>query len=269
MGILHLSRPLTFFDLETTGTDPAVDRIVEISVLRIDPDGTRVARTRRIDPERPIPREATAVHGLADDDVRGEPTFRQIARGLLEFLGASDLAGFNIRRFDVPLLDREFRDCGLSLGLETRRIIDAMTIFHRKEPRHLSAAVRFYLGRPHEGAHGSAADVLAAAEVLEAQLARYEDLPRTVEDLDGWCHPVPEHAVDRSGKFVWGEGEMVFAFGRHKGRPLREVAAGEQDYLEWLLTCDFPPDARAIVEGALRGEFPRRDGTGPAPSRTS
>jgi DNA polymerase-3 subunit epsilon len=255
---LQLTRPLAFFDLETPGVAPATDRIVEIAVLRLDPGGGRQARARRINPERPIPAEASAVHGIRDEDVREAPTFRQIARGLLDFLGDADLAGFNVRRFDVPLLDREFRDCGLDLGLDRRRVIDAMAIFHRKEPRHLSAAVRFYLGRDHEGAHGAAADVEAAAEVLAAQVARYDDLPATVEDLDGWCNPVPEDAVDRAGKFVRREGEVVFAFGKHKGRPLREVAARETDYLSWLLTCDFAPDAKALIESALRGELPAR-----------
>jgi DNA polymerase-3 subunit epsilon len=254
---LQLHRSLAFFDLETTGTDPMSDRIVEIAVLRLDTDGARESRARRLNPERPIPPDATAVHGIADADVADAPTFRQIAKGLLDFLGEADLAGFNLSRFDVPLLDREFRDCGLDLGLDRRRVIDVMTIFHRKEPRHLTAAVRFYLGREHAGAHAAAADVEAAADVLAAQLARYEDLPCTIEALDGWISPVPADAVDRQGKFVLREGEVTFAFGRNRGKPLKDVAANDPDYLSWLLTCDFAPDARALIEGALRGEFPR------------
>jgi DNA polymerase-3 subunit epsilon len=132
-----------------------------------------------------------------------------------------------------------------------------MTIFHRKEPRHLSAAVRFYLGREHADAHSAAADVEAAADVLAAQLVRYEDLPCTIEALDGWIAPVPADAVDRYGKFVLREGEVTFAFGRNKGKPLRDVAESDPDYLSWLLTCDFAPDARSLIEGALRGELPR------------
>jgi DNA polymerase-3 subunit epsilon len=196
------------------------------------------------------------VHGITDADVTAAPTFRQIAKGLLDFLGEADLAGFNVSRFDVPLLDREFRDCGLDLGLDRRRVIDVMTIFHRKEPRHLSAAVRFYLAREHEGAHGAAADVEAAAEVLAAQLVRYQDLPCTIEALDGWIAPVPEDAVDRAGKFVRRDGEVTFAFGRNRGKPLRDVAESDPDYLSWLLTCDFLPDARSLIEEALRGELP-------------
>lgn len=257
MKRLALERPLVFFDLETTGTDPQQDRIVEISVLRIAPDGTREIRTRRLNPGRPIPADATAVHGIRDEDVRDEPSFGQIARSLLEFLGDADLAGFNVRRFDVPLLDREFRDCGQDLGLAGRRVLDAMTIFHRKEPRHLAAAVRFYLGRDHEGAHGAQADTEAAAEVFEAQLARYDDLPSGVAALEAWCEGASPDRVDRSGKFTWKEGEATFAFGKHKGRSLRQVAAEAPDYLEWILgTNDFPADAKELVSNALRGEYP-------------
>jgi DNA polymerase-3 subunit epsilon len=250
---LPLTRPLAFFDLETTGTDPLRDKIVEIAVVRVEPGGATESRTRRINPERPIPAEATAVHGISDRDVRDAPPFRQVGRSFLDFLGDADLAGYNVRRFDVPLLDREFKDCGLDLALRSRRILDAMTIFHRKEPRDLTAAVRFFLGRDHEGAHGAEADVLATLAILDAELERYPDLPRSVDELDAWCNPVPEGAVDRTGKFVLREGEVVFAFGKQKGRPLREIARVQRDYLEWILKQDFPEDARALVEKALLG----------------
>jgi len=247
---LTLDRPLVVFDLETTGTDPAQDRIVEIGVLRIEPDGERLLRTRRINPERAIPQEASAVHGIHDEDVRDEPTFKQVARSLLDLLEGADLAGFNVRRFDVPLLDREMRDCGLDLGLGGRRIVDAMTIFHRKEPRDLSAAVRFYLGREHEGAHGAEVDLTATLDVLEAQLERYEDLPRSVEELDVWTKPRPD-AIDEAGKFVRRGDDVVFAFGKHKGRSLRDVAGQAPNYLDWILGSDFPEDAKQLVREVL------------------
>ena len=256
MTHLRLERPLAFVDLESTGIDPARDRIVEISVVRIDPDGRRETRTRRVNPECPIPAEATAVHGIRDEDVRDEPSFRQIARALLEFFGDADLAGFNVRRFDLPLLEREFRNAGLDMGLSRRRVVDAMAVFHRKEPRDLEAAVRFYLGREHEGAHGAEADAEAACLVLDAQLERYGDLPRTVEELEAWCQPVRSDAADRSGKFAWRDGQVILAFGKHQGRALREVAREDRHYLAWMLRQDFPADARSLVEGALRGEFP-------------
>jgi len=253
---LELVRPLAFFDLETTGIDPMTDRIVEICVMRVDPDGEVETRTRRINPERPIPPAATAVHGIRDEDVRDAPTFRQIARGLLEFIGGADLAGFNIHRFDAPLLDREFRDCGMDFALADRRIVDAMTIFHRMEPRDLSAAVRFYLDRDLVGAHAAEADVAATLDILDAQLERYPDLPRSVEELDAWSRSGRPGGVDRSGKFVWKNDEAVFAFGKHQGRSLRRIAGEAPDYLEWILESDFPPDTKALVRGALGGSFP-------------
>lgn len=252
---LQLERSLVFFDLETTGTDPARDRIIEIAVLRIEPDGSRTMRTRRVHPECPIPAEATAVHGIGDEDVRDEPPFRRVARGLLELLEGADLAGFNVRRFDLPLLERELRDCGLDLGLAGRRVIDAMTIFHRMEPRDLSAAVRHYLGRDHEGAHAAEADTTATLEILDAQLARYPDLPRTVEELHEWTRP-RRGGVDEQGKFVQERGEVVLAFGKHRGRPLSAVAAEAPDYLRWILGTDFPDDAKELVRRALGEQAP-------------
>ena len=243
---------MAVFDLETTGIDPAKDKIIEIALVRVDPDGGRVAIARRVNPGRPIPAEATAVHGIRDEDVAQSPSFRQIAREILDALKDADLAGFNVRRFDVPLLDREFREAGLDLALASRRIVDVMTIYHKKEPRDLTAAVRYFLGRDHDGAHTASRDVAATLEVLESQLARYEDLPRSVDDLDSFCFPVPAGAVDRSGKFVLREGEVVFAFGRQRGKPLREVARVQRDYLEWILKQqDFPEDARSLVRKAL------------------
>ena len=249
MRHLRLARPLVVFDLETTGTDPARDKIVEIALLRLTPDGQSLARTRRINPECPIPPEATAVHGITDEDVRDQPPFRRVARGLLELLEGADLAGFNVRRFDVPLLERELRDCGLDLGLAARHVVDALTIYHRKEPRDLAAAVRLYLGREHEGAHEAAADLQATVEVLDAQLARYTDLPRDVAELAAWSRP--SDAVDEAGKFVRRGRRVLFAFGKHSGRALEEVAREERAYLEWIVGSDFPEDAKRLVREAL------------------
>ena len=249
---LRLERPFAIFDLETTGTDPARDKIVEIAVLRIEPDGSRVSRCRRINPEQPIPPAATAVHGIRDEDVRQEPPFRRIAKGVLDLLQGADLAGFNVWRFDVPLLQRELKECGLDLELGRRRVVDAMTIFHRKEPRDLSAAVRYYLGREHEGAHGAEADLEATLEVLDAQLGRYPDLPRSVDELDTTRRQPGE--VASRGKFVRQEDDVVFAFGKHQGRSLAEVAKESPDYLQWILNTEFPDDAKSLVRQALEGE---------------
>jgi DNA polymerase III subunit epsilon len=253
--LLSLDRPLVLFDLETTGIDPATDRIVEIACLRLEVDGQRQERTRRINPERPIPPGATAIHGIGDADVRDAPTFRQVAVSLAELLAGADLGGFNVLRFDLPLLSREFRDCGLDPGLETRRVVDAMAIYHRKERRDLAAAARFYLGREHAAAHAAEADLAVTLDVLEAQLERYPDLPRTVGGLSEWIGPGADR-VDSSGKFVRREGLVVFAFGRHQGKPLAEIAQRFPDYLQWILGQDFPPDACELVRRALSGEPP-------------
>jgi len=248
---LNLERPLVFFDLETTGVDPASDRIVEISVLRVDPDGQSESRTRRVNPERPIPAGATAIHGIHDEDVADEPHFRQIAKGLLDFIGDADLAGYNVIRFDIPLLERELRDCGLDLRVSQRMVVDAMTIFQRKERRDLTAAVGFFLGKEHEGAHSAEADVAVTAEILEAELERYDDLPRTVSELDRWIRRVPKGALDSSGKFALQDGQPAFTFGKHQGRTLREVAGEHPGYLQWILQSDFPSDAKELVRQVL------------------
>ncbi len=253
MKNLRLSRPLVFLDLETTGSDPAADRIVEIAGVRVEPDGARQERTRRVNPGRPIPPEATAVHGIRDEDVRHEPSFRQIARGFLAWLGDADLAGFNLRRFDLPLLEREIGEAGLDLRLAERRVVDVMVIYHLKERRDLSAAVRFYLGREHAAAHAAGGDAAATMEVLDAQLARYSDLPRTVDGLDA-LGPPRGAPVDRGGKFVRAAAGVVFAFGKHQGRPLVQVAAEAPGYLQWILEADFPDDAKDLVRRALAGE---------------
>ncbi len=255
MKNLQLSRALVFFDLETTGTDPLTDKIVELAALRIAPDDTREERSRRVNPGRPIPAEATAIHGIRDEDVRDAPPFPRIARGFLEWLGDADLAGFNVRGFDLVLLERELEECGLDLRLGERRVVDAMAIFHQRERRDLKAAVRFYLGREHLLAHGAAADVAATAEVLDAQFERYPDLPRSVEALDEMTRG-RSGGVDRSGKFIWKSAEAVFSFGKHQGRTLQEVALEAPGYLEWILGSDFPGDAKDLVRRALEGDFP-------------
>ena len=260
MSRLRLSRPLVFFDLETTGVDPQSDKIVEIAALRVEPDGSREDRCRRVNPGRPIPPGATAVHGIRDEDVREEPPFRSIARGLLDWIGDADLAGFNVARFDLILLERELREAGLDLGLAGRRVVDAMTLFHRKERRDLTAAVRFYLDRDHEDAHSALGDVLATAEILEAQLERYPDLPRTVDELDDLLSPAAaKDGVDRAAKFVWRPEGAVFSFGKHQGKTLRDVATQAPGYLDWILSTDFPEDAKELVRKALAGDFPERD----------
>ena len=248
-----LERPLSFIDMETTGLRVATDRIVELAILQVPPDGPPVERVRRFNPGMKIPREATAVHGIGDDDVRDEPPFSARARSLLALLEPSDLVGFNLRRFDLPMLLAEFRRAGLVFDVRGRRLIDVQMIFHREEPRDLDAAVRFYLDRALEGAHSALVDTRATAEVLAAQLTRYPDLPRDVGGLDRYCDEVRPFETEVDRWFLTVEdGLRVFKRGKHRGRPVREVAELEPDYLRWMLSAeDMDEGVRDVVRDAL------------------
>ncbi len=247
---LMLRRPLAVLDLETTGVDTRTDRVVEISILKVWPERRAEEHTRRLNPGIPIPPEATAVHGISDADVRDAPRFEDIADRLRAWLDDCDLCGFNLKRFDLPLLAAEFRRAGRPLVLEGRALIDPQEIFHARERRDLTAAVRFYLGCDHEGAHGAAADVRATAAVLNAMLARYPDLRRDVEGLHVQFQD--PRAVDPNGFFTRVGGEIRFAKGKHRGQPLAFIARTYPDYLEWMLAQDFFEDTKTIAREALR-----------------
>lgn len=248
---LQLHRPLVVIDLETTGCDPATDRIIELAAVRYTPEGQRFKLHTLVNPGIPIPAAATEVHGLRDADVAGSPPFGAVAPRLLRFVGAVDLAGFNIRTFDLQFLLAEFHRCGQRLPLAGRAVLDPMGIFHDREPRDLAAAVRFYCGRDHDEAHTALADALAAAEVLDAQLDRYRDLPRTPAELHRRLTP-----VDLAGRFRFEDGSVVFAFGRYRGRPLEEVADTDPDYLRWMLGQDFLDDVKELVASILNTVSP-------------
>lgn len=239
---LTLDRPLAVIDLESTGTDPATDRVVEVAVLTVAPDGTEELFATRVNPGRPIPAAATAVHDIGDVDVRDAPAFAALARRL----AVCDLAGFGIAGFDLPLLVAEFARAGVPFSLAGRAVLDALAVYRRHETRTLSAAVAFYLGRDHADAHAAGADAVAAAAVLDAQVARY-GLPAAPADL----HAVLVE-VDVAGKFRRGPGgAVVFAFGKHAGRPLADVARTDADYLGWMLTRPFLADVHDRVRAAL------------------
>jgi len=249
-----LDRPLVFFDLETTGLDLNNDRIVELAFIKITPHGDVLERERRFNPGMPIPPEATAVHGISDADVADELLFCQTARSLAEMLDECDLAGFNIRRFDIPMLVNEFKRCGVDFRVNARRIVDMQNIFHREEPRDLSAAARFYLDREHEEAHTALGDIRTSAGVLGAQLQRYEHLPRDLDGLHAYCEEYAPtwNEVDRW--FGPEEEGRVFRRGKHRGRALAEVARDEPDYLRWMLGADdMDDDVIAVVRAALEG----------------
>jgi DNA polymerase-3 subunit epsilon len=246
---LVLQKPLALIDLETTGTDPQKDRIVEIAILIFCPNGRPTRHVERLHPGMPIPPAATAIHGITDKHVADKPRFKEVAGKLLALLADCDFCGFNLKKFDLRMLYAEFARAGKSLPLENRAIVDPLEIFFAYEKRDLAAAVRFYCGRDHEDAHSAAADVQATAEVLDAMLGRYGDLPRTVAGLHQQFKD--PNALDANGSFVRVNGEVQFAFGKYRGQSLRAVAREKPDYLQWMLTQDFFDDAKALVRQAL------------------
>lgn len=253
---LSLDRPLSFFDLETTGKYPDRDRIVDITIITLLPNDERRELSSLINPGIPIPAGASEVHGITDAMVQDAPTFARLATPIRAVLEQSDLAGFNIRRFDVPLLAAEFKRAGVAFSTAGRRLIDLQVIFHKQERRDLSAAVKFYTGATLEGAHRAHADVLASIAVLQGQLDRYPELPGTLDALHQFCRDASW--VDEGGKITWQGGAACIAFGKHAGSSLETLtkSAPGRDYLKWIVFSDFPDDTKQIVQGALAGRFP-------------
>ncbi|MEZ4448485.1 MAG: 3'-5' exonuclease [Nannocystaceae bacterium] len=258
----RLERPLIFFDTETTGTEPSSDRIVEISLLRIMPPpiGLEPPRTWRVNPGVRIPIEASEIHGITNDDVDAMPTFAEIADDLLALIAGADLAGFNVGRFDIRVLQAELSRLGKSLDLSQARVIDSQIIYHQKEPRNLAAALRFYCDRELEGAHGAEADTIATLEVFAGQLSRYSDLDLEVGALHAISNAVNTGYVDLGRRFAWRDNEPVFNFGKHRGKTLRWAASdpSERAYLRSLLTSQVEEDAKLIVREALEGRIRTR-----------
>ena len=257
---LQLTRPLAFIDLETTGTNVAVDRIVEIAILRLMPDGASELRTKRVNPAMPIPPESIAVHRITDEDVRYEPEFWELAGSLAKYLEDCDFAGFGVVRFDIKLLEAEFRRAKVPFSMDGRYVVDAMAIFFDREPRNLSAAVRFYCGKDLEDAHAAREDVLASLEVLAAQFDRYEGLPASLPELGAVGVRREPNWIDPDGKLVRVGGETAIGFGKYRGRTLASLRADDPGYLRWILSGDFSPQVKAMVRdslGAPAGPEPR------------
>ena len=261
---IKLDRPIAFIDLGTTGVRYYADRIVEFSVLKLQPDGTEEYKSRRVNPEMPIPVTATNVHGILNTDIEGEPIFRQLAKGICEFIDNCDLSGFNILDFDLPLLESEFKRVGVEFSRDNRQIIDTMTIYHKMVPpdpnasRNLEAAYLFYCGKELKDAHSADNDVKACVEIMVGQMNMYDDLPRDIKGLCSICSVGRENYIDLVGRFVWFGKEASFNFGKHKGRLLREITDEYPDYLEWILGQDFSSEVIEIVTNALEGEFPEK-----------
>lgn len=255
---LRLQRPIIFFDLETTGTNITHDRIVEISIIKVLPSGEEQERTRRINPEMPIPAEATAIHHITDADVANEPTFRQLAKSLAEIFADCDIAGFNSNRFDIPLLLEEFHRAGIVLDLSKTRFVDVQTIYHKMEPRNLSAAYKYYCGQDLEAAHSANADTRATLEVLKAQLDKYPELTNDVKVLSEFsCH---NRNVDFAGRLIYNDANKeVINFGKYKGQLAEDVLRRDPGYYSWVQQGDFQQNTKdAFARIRLRIDAARR-----------
>lgn len=253
---LQTDKPIAFFDIEATGINFRTDRIIELAIVKMAPGGARETHTYLFNPERPIPAEAIAVHGITDEDVKDCPAFSEVAPHIATLLEGCDLAGYNVIHYDIPMLQAEFERSAVPFEVEGRRIVDAQKIFHKKEPRDLSAALSFYCGDTHTGAHGALEDVEATIRVLEGQMERYPDLPRDIDPLSEFCDQRDPSWADRRGRFKWVNGELVINFGKKQGKPLREIARYEPSFLRWMVSSSFPPDATAIARDALDNKFP-------------
>ena len=255
---MKLERPMVFIDLEATGADPSRDRIVEIGMIKVLPDQKRETYVKRVNPGVRIPAEVTAVHHITNEDVAKSLSFKEIAREVLHFIGESDLAGFGVSRYDIPLLKEEFKRCDIPFETENRCLIDGLTIYHQKERRDLTAAYEFYCQKKLVGAHGAQADAAASMDVLFAQLARYTDLPQDLRGLHEYCNKQDERFVDGGRKMMWRDGEAALNFGKYKGELLKDLVRKQRDYVEWMVSDGkFNQEVVDICWRALRGEFPQ------------
>ena len=270
---LHLKRPLVVFDLETTGVQVGTDRIVEIAMIKISPDGSVVRKPENagneyrilVNPEMPIPLESSLVHGVYDDDVKSKHTFGVIAPGLVKFLHHCDLGGFNSNRFDVPMLAEEFLRVGVDFGLEGRNLIDVQNIFHKMEQRTLKAAYRFYCDKELEGAHEAYPDTAATLEILVSQLEKYSDatisdsrgetvgpVPSDMDELHKFCQRT--HNADLAGRLIYNDdGVIVFNFGKNKGVSVKELIERDPGYFGWMMNGDFPRYTKRVLEQIKEG----------------
>lgn len=246
---LKLERPLAVFDLEATGLDVTNDRIVEIGILRIDTDGSTHEYAKRINPEMPIPNDSSLIHGIYDKDVAQEKTFTELAPEIADFLGDSDLAGYNSNKFDIPMLAEEFLRSGHTFDISSRKHVDVQNIFHKMEQRTLVAAYAFYCQKELNNAHQAMADVTATWEVLQAQLEKYKNIEGNVDFLADFTKAGNFDLLDFAGRIAVNEkGEAVYNFGKHKGKTIREVNRIEPGYYGWMLDANFPLYTKQVLK---------------------
>ena len=243
---LNLKRPLVFFDLETTGINITNDRIVELSYIKVMPDGSEIRKTVRVNPGMHIPESATAIHHITDDDVKDKPLFKQVAKQLSNDFEGCDFAGFNSNRFDIPLLVEEFLRAGVNFDISKRKFIDIQTIFHKMEQRTLTAAYKFYCNKDLDNAHSANADTEATYEVLQAQLDRYPSLENDVDFLAKYS--AQNRNVDLAGRIILNDNNVeVFNFGKYKGQPVVDVLKKDCGYFGWIMQGDFPQNTKNVL----------------------
>jgi DNA polymerase III subunit epsilon len=261
---MKLTTPLVILDLETTGTWIEKDRIIEVGMIRVEPEGTREIFEQRVNPGMPIPPEVSVVTGIKDEDVKDAPYFRDIASKVLAFLGNADVAGFNVERFDLPLLAREFSEAGISFDWTRRKVYDAQKVYHLHEKRDLTAAYAFYCKKELIDAHSAIADSEATLEVLTSQLAKYGQGDDHIEALQAFNYKQRSEFFDSQRKFRWWNGELYMMFGKYaRKESLKTIAQRDRKYLEWILTQNFSDEVRDLVEGALEGHFPQPEVAAP------
>lgn len=256
---LKLTRPLAIFDLETTGTNLATDRIIEICIIKVLPEGTEMVLNQRINPEMHIPEESTAIHGISDEDVKNEPVFSDMAPKIAAFIEGCDLSGYNALKFDIPVLAEELLRVGMDFDISGRRIIDVQNIFHKMEPRHLAAAYKFYCGQKLENAHSAEADTRATYDILKAQLDRYQGIDyddrglKLQEPVRNDMQALHEFSTysrhaDLAGQIVFDEENIeIFNFGKHKGKRVTDVFQNEPSYYDWMMKSQFPEYTKKVI----------------------
>jgi DNA polymerase-3 subunit epsilon len=243
---LNLTKPLAFIDLETTGLNIASDRIVEISIVKVHPNGNKDIVTKRINPTIPISKESTSIHGISDDDVKNEPTFKQMAKELNAFVDGCDLAGFNSNKFDIPMLAEEFLRAEVDFDITKRKLVDVQNIFHKMEQRTLAAAYKFYCNKDLTNAHSAEADTIATMEILLAQIEKYDSLENNVAFLSEFSKA--NNNADLLGRIIYDENNIeVFNFGKHKGKSVLEVLEKEPGYYHWMMNGDFPLYTKKVL----------------------
>ncbi len=255
---MNVVKPLVILDLETTGIWIEKDRIIEIAMIKVLPSGGKETYHKRVNPLMPIPKVVQELTGITDEMVQDAPVFKTIAKEVQAFIGDADIGGFNVDKFDVPLLEREFVDAGVTFTMTDRIVYDAQKVFHLNNKRDLTAAYSFYCGKPLEGAHSALADTAATLEVLEAQVRSYGEGSDSVSVLAKFVYPERSDFYDSERKFRWWNGELYMMFGKYaRKESLREIARKDPGYLEWMLGKDFSEEAKGLVQAVLKGQFPK------------